>query len=536
VVHWCIGCPLIARAGAPVPSPRAVQATSRRARRSAGPLVLVLVAVLAGCAPSVAHPEDGAGPTSTGTTGVRPSTSQTVEPGTATSSTTATVGTTAAPPWSPTTLATPSLVPSVAPCPGGAGAHDRVSATTPSPTPTGKAVTAAIAELQRSGGIVSVAVSDVGRDLAAAPTESVTVNPLAVAEPERRMVPASNQKLLIAAAVLEAVGPEATFRTTVIATGPTVDGVVQGDLVLVGGGDPTLTKTAGSPGPTSANGSLEALAGQVRARGIVGVTGRVLIDERRFDQVRFGAGGSNGNLGPMSALVVDRNRAFDTPTFAADPAASHGAAFAALLQAAGVSGPALGQVATIDPTGPAVAGTEVAAVASPPMRTIVGLMLERSDNMYAELLAKDLGFRTGGSGQGTTAGGLAAARRIVAGLCVTLDGRDSDASGLSLANLRTTGSLQRLLEVAMTRPWWPAFRDGMAVAGRTGTLAGRMTNGPAAGRVRAKSGSVGHARALSGYVPTAGGHTLVFSVLVDNATTETEKAIDAFATTLVAAP
>jgi len=490
----------------------------------------------AGCATSAARSEPtGAGPAPTGATGVVASTTVDVEHGSATPSGSGPVGTTPVPPWSPTTVSTPSPMPPPAPCPGGAGAHDRAAAS-PSPTATGTAVAAAITELRRSGGTISVAVSDVSAELTAAPTGTVTIGPLAVAEPERRMVPASNQKLLIAAAVLEAEGPDATFHTAVIATGPTVDGVVQGDLVLLGGGDPTLTKLATPPAPTGAPGSLDALAAQVRARGIVGATGRVLVDERRFDQLRFGAGGSNGNLGPMSALVVDRNRAFDTPTFAADPAASHVAAFAGLLQAAGVTGLSLGQVGTVDPTGPTLAGTEVAAVESQPLRSIVGLMLERSDNMYAEVLAKDLGFRTGGPGKGTTADGLAAARRIVAGLCVSLEGVDSDASGLSLANLRTAGGIQRLLEVAMTRSWWPAFRDGMAVAGRTGTLAGRMTTGPAAGRVRAKSGSVGHARALSGYVPTASGHTLVFSILVDNATAETEKAIDAFVTKLAGLP
>ncbi len=516
-------------------------------------LTLTAVAALAGCTTSAAGPSTtGASPPPGGSSvAPGPSAADDRPPGTSATgpgTSPGTTGTAAAgghtttapatpPPWSPTTVAAAPLKPPAPPCPEGAGAHDRIPPARSGPSATSTAVTAAVAELQRSGGIVSVAVSEASADLGAAPSGTLAITPIAVADPERRTVPASNQKLLIAAAVLEAEGPDATFETTVVATGPIVGGVVQGDLVLVGGGDPTLTKaTAAAADPAAASApSLEALAQQTRARGITQIEGRVLVDERRFDQVRFGAGGSNGNLGPMSALIVDRNRAFDTPDFATDPARSHAAAFAAALTAVGVEGPAPGEGA---PVGAAegLRGERVASVSSAPMRDVVAAMLSRSDNMVAEALAKDLGFRTGGPGKGTTADGLASARRIVAGLCVTLDGTDSDSSGLSLANRRTAGGIQRLLEVAMTRPWWPAFRDGLAVAGRTGTLAGRMTTGAATGRVRAKSGSVGHARALSGYVAMTGGHTRVFSILVDNATTETEKAIDTFVTTLAATP
>ena len=69
--------------------------------------------------------------------------------------------------------------------------------------------------------------------------------------------------------------------------------------------------------------------------------------------------------------------------------------------------------------------------------------------------------------------------------------------------------------MARTQPWWDSFIEGLPLAGRTGTLSGRMRGTAAEGMVRAKTGSVRESRALSGYLTTAGGRQAVFSLIVN---------------------
>lgn len=504
VLHWSIPPPR------PLPLRRSRSPRAPRRPRTTAVVgaSLLLLGSAAGCADgsSSASPSPGptTGPGSTMTAVPPPATAPPLATGTA-------PATTSAPLARATTI--PTTVPRAltAPCPGGAGARD-ATGIPPAQTTLDPSVQSALATLRAAGGKVGVAVSIDGRG-----------DVLAV-DREAPLVPASNQKLLVAVAALEAMGTDATFPTTVVATGPIVDGSVQGDLVLVGGGDPTLVRSG------AAN-SLEALVTQVRDRGITSVSGRVLVDESRFDALRGAPGWSaavwQSNIGPLSALVVDRNRGGGDPTFFEDPARTHGATFRDLLAGAGIPVTA-GAIEHRD-QGP-LAGEQVAAVSSPPLGALMPALLGRSDNVMAEILVKELGVRRAGSG--TTADGLRVARDVVAGLCVRLDGRDQDGSGLGDGDLRTTGGLLRLLEVATTRPWWPDFRDGLAVAGRSGTMAARLGGPETAGRVQAKTGSFGVARSLSGYITTARGNRVVFSIILNGGTTASEPAVEALVTAL----
>jgi D-alanyl-D-alanine carboxypeptidase/D-alanyl-D-alanine-endopeptidase (penicillin-binding protein 4) len=410
-----------------------------------------------------------------------------------------------APPWVPTTsVPAPQLAVPTAP---GAGPPAAGPARDIVPADLAPVVDA----LRHTGATVSISATVAGSEV------------LAV-QPTTALVPASNQKLLVAFAALELLGPDTTLTTRVVATGPIVDGRLQGDLVLVGGGDPTVTASGGPD-------SLDALATSVRAAGIRQIAGRVVVDDGRYDAQRFLPGWPDGvwqrNVGALSALVVDRNRG-DDPTVTVDPGAVHARRFPQALAAAGVDAPA---APVSEPTPGPRAGTEVAAIASPPVRDLVTAMLNRSDNLIAEELTKELGVR--GRGAGTTTAGLTVARAVAVARCAAPDGTDVDGSGLSAGNTRSAASWRRLLEVAQTRPWWPVLRDALPVAGQSGTLAARMLGGATAGRVRAKTGSTMASRALSGYATTRQGRPIVFSIIVNTPTTAAEPATDALVTALV---
>ena len=418
--------------------------------------------------------------------------------------------TTTTTPWTPTTTTTPPAV-AAGPCLGGAGVATTPGATDPAAAAAAQERLApALDELRRAGGTVGVSVWLDG------------VGEVAANEPRTPLVPASNQKLFVAAAALELLPADLTFTTDVVATGPVVAGVVQGDLVLVGGGDSTLTRS----GPHS----LDELATRVEASGITAVAGSLLVDEDRYDRVRTGDGWVDGawqqsNVGLLSALVVDRNRAYADPTFAADPALAYLAAFRASLAGSGVT------VAGPDAHGSGRSGERVASLTSAPLPDHLTAMLAKSDNLASELLLKEIGWRT--SGVGSSAAGAEAGRSAITARCVALDGTDADGSGLSRTDSRSADAWRRLLDAARTRPWFATYRDALAVSGRSGTLTTRLTDPDVAGRIQAKTGSTAVSGALSGYLTTASGRTAVFSIVVNQPRGAPEPALDAFAAALV---
>jgi D-alanyl-D-alanine carboxypeptidase/D-alanyl-D-alanine-endopeptidase (penicillin-binding protein 4) len=305
-------------------------------------------------------------------------------------------------------------------------------------------------------------------------------------------------------AILASVPITDTLVTEVRATGALSGATLVGDLILVGGGDPTLT--------TSGPHSLDALAAGVRARGITRVAGALVADESRYDSLR-GAGGWLPQhvpvfIGPLSALVVDRNQFRGDPAYAADPVPGNLLAFRHALARQGIS-VAGGDVAAPAPPGAAT----VAALASTHIGALVTDMLVRSDNLFAELLLKELGRRVRGSG--TTADGVAAADATLTALGVHLAGQSADGSGLSRHDRRSARELQQLLRAASAQPWGTYLLESLPLAGRTGTLARRLRGTAAESNVRAKTGWIDEGRALSGYLTTAGGRRATFSVIVN---------------------
>jgi serine-type D-Ala-D-Ala carboxypeptidase/endopeptidase (penicillin-binding protein 4) len=170
---------------------------------------------------------------------------------------------------------------------------------------------------------------------------------------------------------------------------------------------------------------------------------------------------------------------------------------------------------------------------SPPVGDLVGEMLNQSDNLIAELLVKEVGCRTSRPAPGSTAGGLAAIGEAVGKLGVPLAGVAADGSGLSREDRRSAREWRSLLQAAQSQPWAERLVGSLPLAARNGTLARRFARTAAEANVRAKTGWIDEARSLSGYLTTAGGRPVVFSVIV-NGTTPTSPALNAL-DTLVAA-
>jgi D-alanyl-D-alanine carboxypeptidase/D-alanyl-D-alanine-endopeptidase (penicillin-binding protein 4) len=305
---------------------------------------------------------------------------------------------------------------------------------------------------------------------------------------DRSLRPASNEKLSVALAALERLGPSHRIRTTVLGAGSRSGSTWRGRLVLRGFGDPTLTRA-----------DLRRLAAQLSAAGIRRVTGRIVGDESYFDRRRTAAGWRpyfyKVESPPLSALVVNRARAKGRTVD--NPALWAARSFRKALIGAGIP---VGGKAT---RGTAPRGSRrLALVRSPTVSALVRRMNKISDNFYAEMLVKYLGARLRGAG--TTSAGCFVVRGVLAARGVPLAGvRIVDGSGLSLYDRATARSLGRLLVSAWRDPAvrWPFFRS-LPIAGVDGTLEDRMRRGPARGRVRAKTGTTSRASALSGFVGT----------------------------------
>jgi len=337
-------------------------------------------------------------------------------------------------------------------------------------------------------------------------------------EPDLALKPASNQKLIVAIGALELLDPDNRLMTEVRATAAPEDGVVEGDLVVVGGGDPTLWDVGEH--------SLYELAEVVHDAGVTRVTGTLSVDESRYDDVRVAPGWTPqqipGDAAPISAFTVKANRLDDTPAYLADPAYGNAQIFLQYLADVGVT--VDGGVAADTSTDAEEADEDLVSMPSPTIAQLVDNMLRNSDNTTAELLLKEIDRATGGDG--STAGGLDAARAVIEGWCVDLEGHDDDGSGLSYANERSAREWREILQIAQRQEWWPMLDAGLPVAGDVdGTLAGRLTGPATAGNLRAKTGTIDVGRALTGVFTTAGGRSATFSVIINDDTGDPTAAV-----------
>jgi D-alanyl-D-alanine carboxypeptidase/D-alanyl-D-alanine-endopeptidase (penicillin-binding protein 4) len=319
---------------------------------------------------------------------------------------------------------------------------------------------------------------------------------------------ASNTKLFTTSTALDVIGANDHLDTTVWADGTLDAGVLDGDLYLIGDGDPALASKsfAASNGlPVTPFGQLSR---QVKAAGVNRVTGNVYADDSIFDRVR-GVPASGGDtspyVGPLSGLSYDSG--FDPGGgFANDPALVAGQALRDGLEGRGVG--VGGHVKLGDAPSAATQGKPLAVVESPPISTLIAETNHVSNNFFAEMLLKRLAA-VGGK-VGTTERGTHLVEDFARSLGVKM--HSSDGSGLTRSNTASPASVGGLLAAMLKQPYGDEFFDSLAIAGEEGTVAGRMQGTAAQGYCRAKTGTLTDVSALSGYCGK-GNRVVVFSIL-----------------------
>ncbi len=347
------------------------------------------------------------------------------------------------------------------------------------------------------------------------------------------LVPASTTKILTSAAALLALPHSEQLTTRVVA------GDKPGTAIIVGGGDPTLSslpvgKNSVYPGAAH----LDDLVAQVKASGPVDT---VLVDLDRYTGDGIAVGWERGDVGvgyiaPMVPAMLDGGRA--DPTKAVSPRSDNpGRTLAeAFAKRIGATVPAKATV-TARPN-----AKVLGEVRSAPVVELVDNTLQRSDNVLAEALAREVGLAA--KQEASFAGGTKGITETLRANGFAVDTLAlHDGSGLSTENKVTAALLADVLRVAAapggSDPRTAKLRPllgGLPVAGGSGTLAGRY-QGPAAvggkGWVRAKTGTLSSVNSLAGVVLDADGRLLVFALMSNgSAPGAAQPALDVVAATL----
>ena len=341
------------------------------------------------------------------------------------------------------------------------------------------------------------------------------------------VIPASTQKLLVAAVALERLGEDFTYSTTVRAAAGPTDGVIAGDLHLVGGGDPLLSSDWYPESnlerfPVTSPTSLDTLADRVVAAGVTTITGGVVGDGSRYDDEFYAPGWGVGvpglEGGPYDALMANDSRVLGEELRASDPNSAAAREFARLLGERGVT------IAGGSSSGAAPSGAvEIASIESAPMSDVVAEMLGNSDNNTAELVVKELGVVDGVVG--TREAGLAVMREQLVEWAVDVEQVVlADGSGLSLDNRLTCGALGAVVERYDSDS---AIGRALPVAAQTGTLTDVFADHPVAGRLLGKTGTLNNppfnvdppaVKALAGYLPVEGGGDVEYVLVLNGPT------------------
>ena len=353
------------------------------------------------------------------------------------------------------------------------------------------------------------------------------------------VMPASTEKLLTATAVLDRMGPDAVLTTTAVSSATPSGGVLDGDLYVIGSGDPLLATTGYTSTfdePNEPYNDYAQLADHIKAAGITEIHGNVVGDESRFDTQRYLPSWPHryitaSEVGPVGALMVNDGYTGlslhpDAPApmrKPGDPAPLAAETLISLLRSRGV------QVTGTPSSGTAPAGAAtVATLDSKPMSVNVDEMLRRSDNTTAEVLNKDLA--TLDSQPGTTANGAKVVRATLDHLGFPTDGAVTiDGSGLDLGNRVTCDLLVAALDHQGADS---AVANDLPVAGRTGTLRKRLKGTAADGKVRAKTGTLNDVSALAGFATTAAGQQLTFAFVINGSLATAQNLTDDVAVAL----
>ena len=394
--------------------------------------------------------------------------------------------------------------------------------------------------------------------------------------PQTLMVPASIAKLVSVATAADAVGWEYRFTTTLRSTGSIDGGMLHGDLLVVGGGDPAIGGRSGD--------DFSMWIDALKSAGIHRVDGRVVGIDDLFEEPRPGFAWSWDDLGystgaVFGALNLAENRLSVTVTPGAVAGAPTSLAYNVDAQDLpitnrSVTGPVdsaplvwpemrpgenvltiagsvpIGGMSTsllvsagnptlwfarilrrrliasgIDVTGPAADGDDIsipsadtAAILytyrSHPLSDIVQPLLKNSINLYGEAVHR---LNAAGPLPHTNDQALEGTKQRLLSWGISADGfQIVDGSGLSRRDVLSPETLLTVLvkmyDPAAASPWMRA----LPVAGVDGTLAGRMKGTPGENNVHAKTGTMSNVRSLAGYVTTRDGEALAFTSIVNN--------------------
>ena len=413
---------------------------------------------------------------------------------------------------------------------------------------------------------------------------------------DRLMVPASNMKLFTTALALRKLGADYRLKTQIGAE-QDIDpaGTLPGDLLLMGGGDPSISgrnypyQNHAAPAAGYSFRAIEELADQLAARGLRRVDGDVVGDDRRYvwephPGVWSTASAIRESGAPVSALILDDN----TFVFTLRPAASAGELAEVWLAppleyfaidnrvltvdkgarkieldriAAGqelhvwgtlprrdqgftellsVEDPALyaaealrdalvrrgvsihGETAALhrlpDDAPAATAAQPLVVFAertSPPLAELLQVVDKVSQNLHAEALLREVAVAAGRPG--SRAAGLAEMTEFLTGIGISKsEYQFTDGSGLARSTLVTPAAITRLLTHMYQREDREAWVALLPVGGLDGTLGSRFPGHAEAHAIRAKTGTLDHVRALSGYAESPQYGTLAFSFIANN--------------------
>jgi serine-type D-Ala-D-Ala carboxypeptidase/endopeptidase (penicillin-binding protein 4) len=411
------------------------------------------------------------------------------------------------PPPPPAVTAKPSIVPA--------------AATAPVPTKSGLAATLAAV----------VADPNLGK-LGGRITDAMTAKELWQQQDDVLLQPASTNKTLTTAAALLALDREARVTTRVVAADQ------PGAVVLVGGGDPTLS--GAPPGQdTWYHGAarISDLADQVRRSGVTPTA--VQVDTSLFTGLTMAPGWDpadieGGDIAPIESVMLDAGRiqpATDESRRSVTPALDAGHALATAL---GVD-PRQVTIASH----PAPAGArQLGAVQSAPLIERLNEMMSVSDNVMAECIAREVAASMHRS-LSFTGAVEAVTNRLSLAHIDTSGATLQDSSGLSVDDRLSAKTLDAVVQAA-AGPDQPTLRpllDLLPIAGGSGTLSDRFLDatanaGPVAGWLRAKTGSLTAINALAGVVTDRSGRVLTFALISNAAGPTGRTAIDAVASTL----
>ncbi len=297
---------------------------------------------------------------------------------------------------------------------------------------------------------------------------------------------ASTMKLLTAITALDHLGTSYKYTTSLYYKGTIERGTLTGDLICVGGMDPMFGRE-----------DMQAFAQALKSKGVSTIRGRIITDVTMKDGEKWGEGWCWDDDNPtLSPLLYDGKDGFGSQ----------------LLNELKRARIATGAVRVVDGTKPASA--KHLCTRTHTIDEVLQQMMKDSDNLYAESTYYQVAASSG-KRPATAKDAQKVERELMSRIGLEADRyRLADGSGLSLYNYLSAEALVMLLRYVWQTPQlYDHLLPSLPIAGIDGTLEKRMTDTPAQGNVRAKTGTVTGVSALAGYATAPNGHTIAFGII-----------------------